>query len=52
MTEKINVERVVKEMIKGDLHERAKVIQFLVDWLAKEIDDRQQALAEIKSSLK
>ncbi len=49
--EKINVEKVIKEMAKGDLEERANVIQFLIKWLAKEIDDRQEALSKIKASL-
>lgn len=49
--EKINVEKVIKEMTKGDLQERANVIQFLINWLAKEIEDRQEALAKIKASL-
>lgn len=50
--EKINVEKVIKEMAKGDLQERANVIQFLVNWLAKEIDEKQAALSQIKESLK
>lgn len=49
--EKINVEKVIKEMLKGDLQERANVIQFLIDWLAKEIEERQQTLEKIKASL-
>ncbi|MEY4334233.1 MAG: hypothetical protein RLZZ196_2976 [Bacteroidota bacterium] len=50
--EKINVEKLIKELSKGDLQERANVLQFLIDWLSKEIDERQQKLSQIKDSLK
>lgn len=50
--EKINVDKLVKELSKGELQERANVLQFLINWLSKEIDDKQQALSQIKDSLK
>ena len=52
MKEKINVDKLVKELSKGDLKEQAGVLQHLIDLLAQKVDEKQQELANIKNGFK
>lgn len=52
MAEKINVDKLLKELSKGDLKEQAAVLQHLINVLAQKVDEKQQELASIKNGFK
>ena len=51
MKEKINVDKLVKELSKGDLKEQAAVLQHLINVLSQKVDEKQQELSELNQSL-
>lgn len=52
MKEKINVDKLLKELSKGDLKEQAAVLQHLINVLSQKVDEKQQELASIKDGFK
>ena len=51
MKEKINVDKLVKELSKGDVGEQVAVLKFLKEQVAKELQAKQQELSELNQSL-
>lgn len=51
-TEKINVDKLIKELSKGDLREQAAVIQHLINVLSQRVEEKQQELEGLKNVFK
>lgn len=49
--EKINVDKLVKEISKGDVGEQAAVLKYLKDYISQKVQVRQQELASLIESL-
>ena len=51
MKEKINVDKLVKELNKGDVAEQVAVLQFLKEQVANKLQAKQEELAALNQSL-
>jgi len=48
MKEKINVDKLVKELNKGDVAEQVAVLKFLKEQVAQKLQAKQEELAELQ----
>ena len=51
MKEKINVDKLVKELNKGDVTEQVAVLKFLKEQVAQKLQAKQEELAALNQSL-
>ena len=51
MKEKINVDKLVKELNKGDVTEQVAVLKFLKEQVANKLQAKQEELAVLNQSL-
>ena len=51
MKEKINVEKLLKELNKGDVTEQVAVLKFLKEHVANKLQAKQEELAALNQSL-
>ena len=51
MKEKINVDKLVKELSKGDVSEQVAVLKFLKEQVALKLQAKQEELAALNQSL-
>lgn len=49
--EKINVDKLLKEISKGDVAEQVAVLKFLKEQVAQKVQAKQQELAALNESL-